>query len=152
MPDISVGAEAVRLELAGRPVLVAETYEVHSGIFTQPSAFALELGHSGVVADLLASIVPNQPFRLFIGDALQFEGHVDGVGASGNAHQGARVRVRGRDLLAPLHDGYVRADTSYKDKTSVELVELALKEVGVPYDMLVVDNAASRKTRAGVPI
>lgn len=143
--------DIVRLELGGRSVLIAERYEVESGVFTQPSAFVIELGHAGVVRDLLRAYPPNTPFRLFVNDALQFEGRTDAPGASGST-SGSRVRIRGRDLLAPVHDGYVRADTSYTNKTSLELVEIALKEVGVEYGGILIDNAKSRKTRAGVPI
>ena len=143
--------DRVRLELDGKEVLIAETYEVTAGVLSQPAAFSLRLGHGDVAAKIIRNFPPKTPFKLFIGDAVQQSGETDGFVAEGSA--GATgVTIRGRDALAPLHDGFVDAEKSFKDATYTSLVGAALKAVGITTGELVVSARADRQIKAGVKI
>jgi prophage tail gpP-like protein len=144
--------DVVKLVLGtSQEVHIAERYQVTSGIFTQPSAFTIELGSSDVVGDLLDAYPPNTPFKLYVNDALQFEGRTDKPGAKGNDKR-STFTLSGRDNLKDVHDSCIETEQDLQDKTPIEIVKLALDATGTPYTTIDQDNAASRKTRAGVPI
>lgn len=140
--------DRVRLVLNGEEVKIAESYEVHVGFLTVPSTFALRLGHSAVVTDLLKRFPPNTPFQLYIGDALQMTGRTDTI-AIHEGDGGSIVTIEGRDALAALHDAYVEHERNYTDATYFDFVARNLDELGVEYTLFP-DNAANRKLQTGV--
>lgn len=148
-PDVN----RVTLETDGIPVLYAETYEIQQSILQQPSAFALRLGGAFQVRELVDMWPPNTPFRLLINDCPQFTGRTDGFTAS-TGEGGSGLTLRGRDVLAPLVDGYATSEKSFSDITFEQVVNKALTEVyglsGAP--TLIYTNEANRKAVTGAPV
>jgi prophage tail gpP-like protein len=131
----------VRIQLGNESVKIAESYEVAVGIFTQPSAFALTLGHNEVVSKIIQKAKPRTPFKLFINDRLVQQGYVDGYSYSGTY---ATLRIRGRDFLQDLHDSEGGAIKTYTSKTYKDLVREVLFDAGLKDVDLTVSNAANR--------
>lgn len=147
---IGAGDESVRLRLGDKDVVISESYEISIGVFTQPNAFALQLGWGESVRDIIQANPPNTKFELFIGDDLQQTGRTDGYRVASNG--GAPVvHIRGRDAMAPLNDGCVPGETSFADKTFRELVEAAMRGVKHPGSLILVDTE-SRNERTGVTV
>lgn len=128
--EIGNEEDSVSLELGGERIRVYENYEVACSIFTQPATFALRLGTGNNVAHLIERYPPHTPFRLFIGDSLIQTGWTDGfdVNSGGGI---TSMTLRGRDALAPLHDGFALAETSFAGVTYRQLVLEALMAVGL---------------------
>jgi prophage tail gpP-like protein len=143
--------DRVRLELGGEEVLVSESYDVQGGILSQPSAFSIRLGHGGVAADLMRKFPPKTPFKLRIGDVLQYTGETDGYRAGGGSGA-TEVTILGRDSLAPIHDGYVENEKDFLDSTFSNLVRSALQTLSLDPTKLKTTAEADRKIRAGVNI
>jgi prophage tail gpP-like protein len=143
--------ERVRLRLGSREIVIAESYEVRQSILTQPSAFSLRLGWGGTARELIARCPPKTPFELLIGDALRASGETDGFEADQSAGA-TQITIRGRDMLAALHDAFVRADRSFSESTYRDLVQHALREVGLEERQLFASNAANRALMTGIPI
>lgn len=143
----------VTLRSDGIPVLYAESYEIQQGILQQPAAFAIRLGADVPTHELADMWPPNTPFTLSINDAPQFTGRTDGFTMS-TSESGGSVTLRGRDALAPLHDGYATSERSFASATFEQLVNAALTEVhglsGAP--TLIYSNEANRKAIVGVPV
>jgi prophage tail gpP-like protein len=149
--SIGEGDDRVRIVLGGDEVLVAESCEVKSSVFTQPAAFSLRLGHGYEVGQFLKKYTPNTPFELYIGPNLQQTGFVDTVGAS-EAGGGAEFNLRGRDLLAPMHDDLIDSERSFNEETYFKLARRQLDEVGLQKYPLRATNRAYREIKAGVRI
>lgn len=143
--------DRVRLVVGNEEILIAESYEVAVGVMTQPAAFSLRTGHGGVARDLLERFSPGRAFELRIGDVRQAVGRIDDPEAD-SSDGATTVSVRGRDILATLHDADITADRSFRDATFAQLVEAALKDVGLAYVPVVSSNAANREGRAGVKV
>jgi prophage tail gpP-like protein len=144
--------DRVRLTLAGHDVRVAESYDVRCSYLTAPGNFALRLGSGDVASELIALGFPNTKFQLQIGGVPAMSGAVDGFEAEGSTG-GTEVTIHGRDVLAPLFDNYVDAETSFSDETYVALVGKIMNRVAdVAGKTLLTDNAANRKIMTGVPV
>ncbi len=138
--------DEVRLEIDGVRVAHAESYEIKVGILTQPAAFSFTVGHGGLVRDILDLATPGSKFKLSINGHVQQTGRIDGATVGGKS---ATVTIRGRDMLAPLHDSYVQAEKSIKDAKYTDLVRKALAEVGLGKVPLATSNLAARSIRTG---
>lgn len=150
--EIGKGSDEVRLELDGKTVLYAETYEVQLSVLTQPCAFGMRLSTGNKLTEIIQKSRAGTPFKLFIGNALQFSGRIDGFTAEVQGSGGSAVTVRGRDAMAPLHDAFVTSEQSFADITFRELTEAVLTKAlgGLPFE-LATDAAAGRKVRTGAP-
>lgn len=142
--------DRVRLVLDGAEVLVAESYEVHAGILTQPAAWSVRLGYGDVIRKLLPLARPGARCKVYVGPVLQFVGQVDGFTASGEVGA-TELTIEGRDALAPLHDAYVTGEISIRDASFRDLVEGALARTVGDYT-LSYSNDANRRVRTGVGI
>jgi len=149
--NIGQGDDKLRLVLADREVFIAESCEVKSGVFVHPAAWSMRLGHSGVAAQLLKKYFPNDPFKLYIGPNLQQTGFIDAVGAT-QSSGGTDFTIRGRDILAPMHDDLIDAERAFNEKTYFDLVRKNLDEVGLEKYPLRATNRAYRELKAGVAI
>ncbi len=138
--------DEVRLEIDGVRVAYAESYEIKSGILSQPDAFSFVVGHGGIVRELLDLARPGRTFKLSINGHVQQIGRIDGATVGGKS---ATVTIRGRDELAKLHDSYVQAEKSIKDAKYTDLVRKALAEVGLEKIPLATSNLAARRIRTG---
>lgn len=152
-------ADQVRLELGGDTLLIADTWNIRESILSQPAQWTVSGGHGDVAAEMIKKYPKRTPFKLYIGDVLQFQGRTDGPGASQPAGGAMTVRFRGRDGLAPIHDSYVKAVTGINIATYAQLVWYALGAVGIVApgsaidpNVLQTDNAANRQIKAGVPV
>lgn len=144
--------DRVRLTLDGNDVFIAESYEVHSSYLAGPGHFSLRLGSGDTAIDLISLGRPNKQFQISVGDVVQATGVIDGFEAGGNGGA-TEVTFFGRDVLAPLWDGFVDAETSFKDSTYTALVGKVLNLVAdASGKTLAVDNAANRKLQTGVAI
>ena len=147
--DLGSADDAVTLELNGEAVLICEEFEVRQSILTQPSTFMVRLGYGGVVKDLLERYPPNTPFRLRIGERVQFCGWTDGHEVSGPSG-GSKVTIHGRDTLAPLVDAFVEAEDSFTDSSLFDIVDAAVVVAypnGAP--AIIFDAEAHRKAQTG---
>lgn len=147
-----LSGESVEIQLAGLTIETANRYQVHSGIFTQPSAFEVELESSQLVTDMLLQATPGKEFKLLVNGHVQFEGIVDSVSAHGSVSGGDVFTLRGRDDLAPLHDGDVDVDKDYADLNPTQILVIALQAVGFTEATILTDWAESRKDRSGSAI
>lgn len=144
--DFGLADEPVRIQLGNEDIRIAESYTVAVGIFTVPGAFALTLGHAGVVASLIKKFPPRTPFKLYVGETLVQTGLTDGIAAGGEA---STVRIRGRDMMQLLHDSDSESERQYKETTYVELVRAVLKEAGLDPANIIETNAANRREATG---
>lgn len=149
--DIGATNDKVTLRLGGETVLVAESYDVRMSWFRQPSVFALRTGWGGTTLDLLLKYPPNTPFELLIADRVQFTGRIDAV----NAEQGAgatEVTLHGRDDLAPLHDAFATADTSFDGDGYDDVVSKLLTAANVENFTLIFENITNRNRKTGAQV
>lgn len=172
MTDLATGSldDAVRLELNGDEIFIAESWEVLESVLATPACFSLELGQSTPVADLFTSpsqvnsqssstgetttdsgakYPPGVPFKLYIGDALQMSGVYEGFHVQGAA---TKISLKGRDALAGLMRGHAEDQRTFIDGTYLDLVEWALESAGYTDATVFPSNAANRKVKAGIPI
>lgn len=146
--ELGAGDDIVVLELGGEQMTLYSGYSVETSIFTQPAAWSLRLGSGATAKELIAKAPPNTPFKIRIGGTLVQSGMTDGF--EGSDGEGAtEVTFSGRDALAPLHDGYVLAENSFVGVTYEQIVEKALRAVGIGSFVLVFDNDANRKAISG---
>lgn len=142
--------DRVRLVAGGREIMVAQSYEFASSIMTQPAAFSLRTGHGDVARELLEQFKPGTDVELWIGERRQCVGRIDDQ--EGGGYEATVVGLKGRDLLATLHDADITADRSFRDATLAQIVEAALKDVGLGHVTVVSSNEANRNKRVGVRI
>lgn len=147
--------DRVVIRLGADEVKIAEAYDVDLGVMTQPSQFALRLGHGGVTKALLERYPPGTPFELLVQSAgisaprPQFVGKVDARACGGAA---ATVTFRGRDGLAGLLDAKALADKAYKNATYVALVEQMLKDAKLEGWTVTDETQNATKTQSGAAI
>ncbi len=135
----------VRVILAGQEVVVVESYRVATGMLTQPAAFSMSLGHGRVVRDLMKKYPARTDFELQIAGTTQFRGKTDGWVVNGSS-AGTSPSLIGRDGLAPVYDGKVKAEKSFADVSIKEIVEFVLTEVlGAGNFTLAASNKANRQ-------
>jgi prophage tail gpP-like protein len=140
--------DVVTLTIGGRELSNFESYEITSSILEVPNSFAARLGHSGIVRELIALCPPNAPYELRISGQLQASGNLDGYSVPSDA--GATLELKGRDILAPLHDAYIREEESFANKSYLDIVQVALAQAGVrPGGVVLHDNAANRRSMSG---
>lgn len=143
--------DRVRITFGGKELVNFVSYEVKSGILTQPSSFAVRLGQAATMGGLQKKIKKGDAFELLIGDVPQFSGFVDGFTNSGGPDGGA-LEIRGRDPIGQLFMAQVEFDTSLTDVTYAELVQKAMSEVGLNPQTLSFDHHDTRIIRAGVKV
>jgi len=140
--------DEVRLELAKEKDILAQNYQVKIAVFTQPAAFGIKISRGDDARELMAKFPPRTPFRLFINDRLQYEGWTDAHEVSVDASNGTSLTIRGRDLLAPIHDGEIIRDRSFENMSAEQLVEEAIKDTGLDATVTL-DSTKARSTRSG---
>lgn len=153
-------ADRVVLELGGRELLYAESYDVQLSALTMPCAFGMRIAPGDRLAEALAVCGIGSPFKLYIGDdpsrsgsvVLQLAGAIDGFTVDVDGSGGSVLTVQGRDALAPVHDAFVTSEQAFADVTFRELTEAVLKKCldGRPFT-LDTDATALRKALSGVP-
>lgn len=142
-----VNEDRFRLLVDGQEVPIASSYDVNAGVFEVPSNFTMQVGHSGLLADLIHGYSEFTPFELLVNDVKVMVGEIDSHDAgTGDATE---LKVSGRDRLARLYDTDVSRDWSFENATFTDLVEAALKEVGLGEVSVVSDNLANRKAITG---
>lgn len=148
---VGEGEDVVRIELGGEAVAVYEEFDIRQGILTVPAAFSVRLGHGGIVREVLDRFPPRTPFKLYIGDRLQFCGRTDGNETS-NPSGGTTITIHGRDNMAPLVDAFVEAERSFTDSSLFDMIEAAIV-AGYPEDerpeTIVFDNASNANAASG---
>lgn len=179
MTDLATGSpeDAVRLELNGDDIFIAEGWEVLESVLATPGCFSLDLGQSTPLTEYFtdpstpvnssdgtqqrgAKYPPGVPFKLYVGSALQMVGVYEGFHVSGAA---AKISLKGRDGLAALHRAHSELQRSFTDGTYTDLVQWALEQAGyAEFDTkgnvtkrnytLIPSNAANRQIKAGVPL
>ena len=144
--------DRVRLLLSGTEVLLAESYEVASSIFEQPTAFRLRMGYDGIAKKLVDLYPPGTEFELYVGDTRQHSGLLDGFEIQGD--DGTTIDFVGRDWMRILQDSYADGEKTVQGATYRGLVEFALEQTGVDAVALSVTQTANRiaTTGAAVPI
>jgi prophage tail gpP-like protein len=152
-PDLAQGVggldDSVRLVVGSDDLLVATGWNIAEEILSQPSAFSVAVGMSSPPGAFMRKYPKRTAVQLYIGSALQMTGQIDGYRVKGAA---GTLTIKGRDALAPLHDGSSESPRSFIDGSYSDAVKWALKEAGLDPDRLVSSNAANRKINAGVPI
>lgn len=129
MPSIGEGNEAVDLTIGGEKLSIWQSYEIRSSVLTQPGSFVLKMGAAATAASIIRKAEPNTKFQLTVDGQTLFVGRLDGPSSTNSS--GTEVTIRGRDLLAPLHDDFVTADRTFTGITPKQLVRAALDEVGL---------------------
>jgi len=150
-----LGGERVRIRLGGEESHVIERYEIRLSFFTQPSTFAARVGHSKLVAELLRAYPPGTEFELIVelrdGTRTRImTGVLDDPVVEGSA--GANeVTLRGRDWMAPIHDGMSAVERTFGQITFTALNEKVIQLAGVSEPTLYYDNTDNRLAVQGVP-
>lgn len=153
-PDTDENDDRVRLRIGkDADVRIVENYSFHSSILQQPAAFSATLSGAGGAAAILGKYTPGPDGRvaLYIGKYRQFTGELDALDAHGDAHS-TTVSLKGRDLMARLHDSDVVAERSFDNATYEELFKAALVAVGQGQKILEISNTANRKIRSGAKV
>ena len=150
-----LGGERVRIQLGDVESYVIERYEIRQSFFTQPSTFALRVGHSALTKYLLEVFHPGLAFKLYIDlpdgrEVLQMCGRIDHMGTEGSAGA-TEVTLRGRDWMAPLHDGMSSVEKTFGRATFADLTETIIKLAGVDEPTIYYDATADRAAVQGIP-
>jgi prophage tail gpP-like protein len=143
---IGVDHDVVTLTLDDKQTLVIESYDIALAMLTQPAKFTARLGWGGAVKELLDATKAGTVFELRIDGALQFKGRSDGSTSSGRGNGAHEVTMKGRDMLAPLHDEFIDSARSFSDVTYIDLLTETLKILapGAQYS-IVSDETANRR-------
>lgn len=156
--ELGADNDTIYVVLNGQKVITSEGWEHTEGIMAQPSEFNIRFGWSNVAAGLIQQFPKGTPFEIFIAGNQQATGKTDGPECDQPAGGPSTVTLHGRDLLAKLHDTYVREQVPVAVGTYAELVWFALRKCGlvtgasVDPNILRTDNAANRQIKTGVPI
>lgn len=129
---------------------ILESYEVTRSLLTQPTTFSARFGWGDVARDLLDVLPPRLPFQLVVNGAVQMTGTLDGYEAS-DGGGATEITIRGRDVMAPLHDAFIRAELSLQDITYAQLAEKAL-DATVGAHTLFYTNEDNRKLTTGIGV
>lgn len=142
--------DRVVIRLNGEETKICESYEVHMGVLTQPSRFAVRIGHSGTIKELLKKYPNGTKFELLVHDGTeyrkQFTGAVSARSAGGYA---STLTLKGRDLLADLMNNHALADKSYAGATYFDLVSSVFSDAGVKDITLFDESDNDRKAKTG---
>lgn len=131
-------------------VVICEAYDVACGVFTQPAAFSLTLGHGGSIAEIMRLVVPRTGFQLKIGDTLVQSGYIDGYEAGGEA---AIVNIHGRDLLQEVHDSFTPIERTFDETSYVEFVRSVFTHAGLGTpDVRFTDDGIRKAMAQGKPL
>lgn len=150
--ELGEGEDAVTIEVNGEPASICLEYDIKIGVLTVPAALHVRIGHSAVVQELLAATPPNTPFKLRIGERVQFSGWLDGHESSA-PNGGTTVGLHGRDHLAPLHDTCITTEASFTEASFVDMVDAAIA-ASYPNGSapaLIFDAEQNRKAMSGGP-
>lgn len=148
--EIGAGEEAVTIELNGEVVAICTEYDIRQSILTVPSSFNVTVEGGDLATELLKRFPPRTPFRLLIGDRVQFAGWTDG-NETGSPSGGTEVSIHGRDHLAPLVDAFVETEKSFTEQAMVDIVDAAIV-AGYPEGerpALIFDNELNRQKLSG---
>jgi prophage tail gpP-like protein len=143
--------DRVRLVLGGSQTLLVEEYEVSIRFLQVPSAFAVHVGSSQLLAaDIEQQYPPNTPFALMVGPSVtQFTGRTDGYDGPGGY---TRVVLRGRDAMAYLVDDMIHVEKSFTNTTFEALTRACIEGAGIKGYSLMFDASATRMAVTGVPV
>ena len=149
--DIGGDKDELVLVLGDTEVTTIESYDIEYAFLTQPAAFSVKMGSDGTARELAGAYPPRTPFKLRItcpGQAPRTiaSGALDGTELSGPP---TSVTFQGRDNLQFLHDAFVRNEKTFVNATFQQLVQGALKEVGLGDAVIVFTNQANRKAITG---
>jgi prophage tail gpP-like protein len=144
--------DRVTLRANGQEIVIAESWDVDESMFHTPAAWTMRLGSSEVAAEILKRFPKGAPYELAVAGIVQMTGTIDGrhCGGGGGATQ---VTLKGRDVLAKLHDTGTEVNRSFRDATYSELVGWALEQADVdPKRLSLAGNLKNRQLKAGIPI
>lgn len=147
MAEHAVNTDRFQLLVDGQEVPIASSYTVNAGVFEVPANFDMVIGHTGLLTDLIQGYAEFTPFELSVNDIRVMQGDItDLTGVGGNA---TRLKVAGSDRLWRLTATKCDSDQTFTEVTFADLVEYALKQVGLE-DVSVVSSAlANRKAITG---
>ncbi len=152
--EIGNAEDSCSIQIAGQRMLYAESWEIDEAILSQPAKFTVRIGWQDTALSLFYNTChPRTLVQLFINGALQMSGRIDRAALKQAQGEGGQsLEVTGRDLLAPVYDGHVRAETSFKDSTYFEMVKTVFKSCGIDPSKLQRTNTNNRSLKAGIPI
>ena len=151
-------SDDVTLRLGGQTLLVAESWHVCEGIYEQPSTWSIRCGWGGTAASFLSAYPCGTPFQLLVGGVVQQTGRLDGRRAAASVGGATEITLKGRDMLARVHDSYVDAQqtfsgtsgTTYSSLVWRVLLYLGLVTGAAPDGVqLRTSNEANRQVKAG---
>jgi prophage tail gpP-like protein len=144
--------DRVRIVLDDREVHIFKHYEVQKRYLQVPSVFSFVVGSGTTALDLMQRFPPNTKFMLKVGPELpQFQGHTDGY-APENSQGATELMLRGRDVLAPIVDGHIRADKSFSNATFHDLAIAAIEGSGLKNYRLETSREGTRNAVTGTPV
>ena len=152
---VELGGERVWIQLGEVETEVIEQYTIKQSFFTQPSTFALRVGHSALASYLLEVFHPGLEFRLFIElpdgrKVLQMSGVIDACGTEAGAGA-TEVSLRGRDWMAPIHDGMSGVEKTFGRASFADLTESVIKLAGVAEPTFYFSNDSNTAAVQGIP-
>lgn len=153
-PDTGEFDDRVRIRLGkDENVRTVEQYSFHCSILQQPAAFTLHISGGRGAAEVIAKYPPGPDGRvaLYIGKYRQFTGELDAINAMGDGNS-TTCELKGRDLMARLHDNDIVAERSFNNATYEELFKAALSACGQENKIIEVSNTANRKVRSGANV
>lgn len=145
---MALETDRVELTLGDKTIAITESYEVRASVFRQPAGFSIQIGHSGITADLLRRFPPNTPFKLTVNGNRFQTGYIDTV-LTDDSSGGTSVTLQGRDIMSRLVDAYIPYEQSYQESTYTDLVRSQLKAVGLGDVKITASNAANRAAITG---
>lgn len=142
--------DSVRIKLGSEDAVIVESYSFDSSILRQPSAFSVQLSGGKGVKALLDKFPPGPKTRvaLYIGPYRQFTGELDAANVRIESNS-STIQLKGRDMMARLHDTDITGDRSFSNATYEELFKAALDDVGQGHKVIEISNESNRKVRAG---
>ena len=152
-PETDENDDGVKIRLGKDADVRVERYTFHSSILQQPQAFSLTLSGNAGIAEIVKRYPPGPKGRcaLYIGKYRQFTGELDAIDAHGDSHT-TSLELRGRDLMARLHDQDIVGERSFNNATYEELFKAALADCGQEDKILEISNTANRKVRSGANV
>jgi prophage tail gpP-like protein len=144
--------DRVTLRANGQEIVIAESWDVQESMFHTPAAWTLRLGSSENAAEILKRFPKGATYQLAVAGILQMTGTLDGRHCGGGSGA-TQVTLKGRDILAKLHDTGTELNRSFRDDTYSELVSWAIEQAGLDPKLLsLAGNFKNRKLKAGIPI
>lgn len=150
----ATGDDRVQIRLGNDTVRSCTFYDVITGIFNQPSTFAVSLGDGSTTANLIFRITPNLPFQILVNDAAQFSGYTEGRASHGTGESGSELAVHGRSILAKLLTD-IEKEESFNAATHAQLIQKALEDYEVfkpfligQHPSIISSNEVIRQTRS----